>query len=63
MKKFYVYILNGLIYIKAYADSPGFLYPPSRAHACEGMTKRDDDNSLFICLLYYFSTKWQMSQI
>ncbi len=27
MKKFYLYILNVLIYMKAYSDSSGFLLP------------------------------------
>ncbi|GAI28608.1 unnamed protein product, partial [marine sediment metagenome] len=38
----------------------GDKFTPAKAGA--GMTKRGVDDSLIICLLYYFATKWEMIQ-
>jgi|GEM_PF-2981940 len=38
----------------------GDKFTPAKAGA--GMTKRGVDDSLTICLLYYFATKWEMIQ-
>jgi len=40
-----------------------FLLPAFAGTSFAGMTKRGGYNSLIICLLYYFSTKWEMNLI